>query len=329
MDKVEMGDKIKRFWKSGLINLVTIGIAAAYVLYNEVTLQTTELQLWSLLTKAGIGILCGVLIKQGLGENGFTIGYNSKQWGEEMDKYNTACNTANQYMDRVENFYYSQEIEKRIEYRRKVLMGVRLRYIDFFDDNENFIGQEKMAKLDGPQKRAVKRCVKVKIYNLNLFSEYSRETASATKKETGDQLQRVKMLGKNSISQTLFAIAGAYFVPVMDGWNWGSFIFATLQVIWWCGAGVMQSYNNYNYIVVDKVNKLKTKKELIQKFVFGCNRGLYMENPYEVRERGKYEEVKAIEMEVETEVKNGASQDNNGTTSRGEEETQPDSGVLV
>ena len=328
MDKVELGDKIRRFWKSGLLNLVTVGIAVAYVLYNEVTLQATNLELWSLLTKAGIGILCGVLIKQGLGENGFTIGYNSAIWGEEMTKYNAACNSANQYMDRVENFYYAQEIEKRIDYRRKLLMGARLRYVDFFDEEENFIGEEMMAKITRWQRRVVRKCVKVKIYNLNLFSEYSKDTASATKRETGDKQQRVKMLGKNSVSQTLFAIAGAYFVPVMDGWNWGSFIFATLQVVWWCGAGVMQSYNNYNYIIIDKVNKLKTKKELIQKFIFGCDKGLYIENPYEVRDRMKIEAQKAIESEINKEIADNGGKEDNGTEGR-EATAEPNCGVLV
>lgn len=328
MDKEELNGKIRKFWKSGLLNLVTVGIAIAYVLYNEVTLKATDLQLWSLLTKAGIGILCGVLIKQGLGENGFTLGYNSKQWLEEMAKYNDTCNSVNPYMDRVENFYYAQEIEKRIEYRRRMLMGARLRYIDFFDEQENFIGEERMEKLTRYQKAIVKKCVRVKIYNLNLFSEYSKETASATKRETSDKQQRAKMFGKNSISQTLFAIAGAYFVPVLDGWNWGSFIFATLQVVWWCGAGVMQSYNNYSYIIVDKVNKLKTKKELIMKFKFGCERGLYIENPYEVRERDRKEEIKTIEMVIDKEIAENGRKEDKGEY-RGEATPEPNCGVLV
>ena len=286
----EIGNKIRKFWKNGMLSLAVIAISLAYVFYNEVTIERTELVLWQVLAKAIIGILCGVLIKQGIGENGFTIGYNSKLWEGEMGKYNESCNMANKYMDRVENFYYSQEIEKRTEYRRAMLMNARLRYSDFFDDQENFIGEDKIKKLTREQRRIVNKCIRVKIYNLNLFSEYSRETASATKKETGDSTQRFKMFGKNSLSQTLVAIAGAYFVPVMDGWNWAKFIWATLQVAMWATTGIMQAYYNYNYIIVDKVNKLKTKKELIQKFVYGCDKGMYQFNPYKEREKGVIED---------------------------------------
>lgn len=294
----EKQKKLTKFIKTGLINAVVVGVGLAYIFFTMVTIKMGEVNILELLGKSVIGIICGIMIKQGLGENGITRGYNSEIWNKELGMYNDACNKANPYMERVDNFYYCQEIEKRKSNRRAIMMAARLKYSEFFDEHENFIGQDKIDKLSKFQKQALHKCVKLKVYNLNLFSEYASVTTTDTKKETGDKEQRAKMFGKNSISQIAIAVAGAYFVPMLNEWNWATFIFSTLQVLMWCASGVMQMHTNYNYVVVDKVNKIKRKKELIQKFIHGCDEGLYKENPYELRaqeERRIAEEKKALE----------------------------------
>ena len=297
MDSENAKNKLNKFIKTGLVNVIVVGVGLAYIFFTMVTIKAGDVNVLELLGKSIIGIICGVLIKQGLGENGMTRGYGSSIWHEELAKYNEACNKANPFMERVDNFYYNEEIEKRKSNRRAIMMGARLKYTDFFDEYENFVGQDKMEKLTKFQKRAVIKCVKIKVYTLNLFSEYANASTTDTKKETGDKEQRAKMFGKNSISQVLVAVAGAYFVPMLKDWDWATFIFSTLQVLMWCASGVMQMYTNYNYIVIDKVNKLKRKKELIQKFIHGCEQDMYVENPYEVRakEEQMLEEAKRQE----------------------------------
>lgn len=289
----EKKGKLVKYIKDSIINIIVVGIALAYVFFQQVTLETQEINIAASIGQVALSLLCGIMIKQGLGENGFSKGYSSKVWTEELEKYNLACNTANDYMERVDNFYYCEEIEKRKKNRRAIMMGARLKYSDFFDEYEDFIGKDKIKDLTRQQKVAIERCVRIKIYNLNLFSEYSSASTSDTHREKTDGQQRIKMAGKNSASAILIAMVGAYFVPVINGWNWASFVMATLQVCMWCGSGIMQLYTNYNYVCVDKVNKLKAKKELIGKFVFGCKQGLYTENPYEVREQKKLKEEKA------------------------------------
>lgn len=317
----EKSQRLFKYIKDGLINGIVIAIATAYIFFGMVTLQVNKVSIFANIVQLLISILCGIFIKQGLGENGFNKGYNSEVWSNELLKYNNACNTATDYMDRVENFYYCQEIEKRIAYRRNTIMAAKLRYGDFFDEFENFIGEDRMQLkrirhskflhrftergkkglplytpqeqehnkkvLSRSQKRAVKKCIRVKIYTLNLFSEYSATAMSLTKRERTDKNQRFKMFGKNSFSQVLVAVLGVYFVPGLGSWDWGRFLGCTLQVILWTASGIMQLYTNYNYVVIDKVNKMKQKKEIIQKFVKGCGEGKYKTNPYVERENGK------------------------------------------
>lgn len=271
-----------RYIKSVAMDLVVAFVGLAYVFYQMVKLEPNDLNPLVLIAEAIMGIICGVMIKQALGENGFSKGYNSQTWQEENELYNSACNTANPYMERVDNYYLCEEIEKKRTYRRQHLLGVRLRYDNWFDFDGNYIGREdEYKKLTFRQKKVLNKCVRVRIYPLNLFSEYSTATDEYTHKEKTDKTQKAKNLGKNTLSAILVALVGVYFVPMINSWSWASFISATMQVALWVIFGVLQLYTNYDFVVHTKVATLRTKKESIKRFTTGCENGLYKTNPYD------------------------------------------------
>lgn len=299
VDKDRIAVETKAFIKSNIMNIAVAFIAVAYILYQQLIVETTQMNVWQCICSAGIAIVAGIMIKQGLGENGFTKGYGSDIWKDETEKYNIACNSAHDYMEYVDNFDSCEEIEYKQKYRINHLTAAHLKYSTFFDKDGNYIKHniitakkyEKMKKkhieldendvvLDLHQRRELKRCMRVRIYPLNIFSEYSKCVDDITRPEVTDKKQRTKMFGKNSISQIVVAIAGVYMTFLFDKWSWASFIGATIQVSCWLITGVLQLYDNYNYIVVDKVNKLREKKFKIEKFKYGCEHGLYKENPY-------------------------------------------------
>ena len=282
-----------RYIKSIAMDLVVVIVAIAYIFYQMITLEPTELNPLVLLAEAFMGIICGVVIKQALGENGFSMGYNSNTWIEEEKKYNDACNTANPYMERVDNFYQCEEIEKKKNYRRQHLQEVRLKYDQWFDKDGDYIGtNENFDKLDKKQKRMVKKCINVRVYPLNLFSQYTISTEQDTKKEATDKQQRMNSVLRNTISATVIAVIGVYFLPQLKGWSWASFISATMQVSMWVLFGILQLYTNYNFIVQDKVAILRKKKELIRRFTTGCEKGMFKISPYEEIEQ----QVKLLEQ---------------------------------
>ena len=283
MNFEDLRDNYTRYIKTFAMDIVVVIVAVAYVFYQMVKLEPTEVNPWVLLAQAIMGIICGVVIKQALGENGFSKGYNSDYWKAEEEKYNVSCATANQYMDRVDNFYLYEEIEKKRNYRRQHLQAVRLKYEMWFDNDGNYIGTEEMVKkLRFRQKLMLFKCVRVKIYPLNLFSQYAVVSDQDTHKETTDKMQRGKNITKNTLSATLIAIIGVYFIPVISSWNWGSFISSTMQVAMWVLFGILQLYTNYNFVIQDRVGLLRKKKEIIQRFTTNCEKGMYIYSPYDL-----------------------------------------------
>ena len=285
-----------RYIKTIAMDIVVVLVAIAYIFYQMVRLEPTNTNPLVLLAQAFMGIICGVAIKQALGENGFSRGYNSKFWLEEEEKYNDACNVANPYMERVDNFYQYEEIEKKRNYRRAKLQGVRLKYDNWYDYEGNYIGTlENFNKLDRKQKRVLNKCIKVKIYQLNLFSQYDISHDKWTKKEPTDRAQRSKNATRNTISATIIAIIGVYFIPFLSSWSWASFISSTMQVAMWVLFGVLQLFTNYNFVTQDKVSLLRKKKEDIKRFTSGCEKGLYITGPYDdPKPEIKHEETIAI-----------------------------------
>ncbi len=271
-----------RYIKTIAMDIIVVLVAIAYIFYQMVGLQVTDTNPLVLIAQAFMGIICGVAIKQALSENGFSRGYNSKFWLDEEEKYNAACNTANPYMERVDNFYQYEEIEKKRNYRRAKLQGARLKYDQWFDKDGNYIGSiENFNKLDKKQKRVLNKCIKIKIYPLNLFSQYDISNEKWTKKEPTDRAQRGKNATRNTISATLIAIIGVYFIPFLSGWSWASFISSSMQVAMWVLFGILQLFTNYNFVTQDKVALLRKKKEDIRRFTTGCEKGLYIYGPYD------------------------------------------------
>ena len=272
-----------RYIKTIAMDIIVVLVAIAYIFYQMVGLEPTDVNPLVLIAQAFMGIICGVAIKQALGENGFSMGYNSKFWLDEEEKYNKACNTANPYMERVDNFYQCEEIEKKRNYRRSKLQGARLKYDHWFDYDGNYIGSiEEYNALDRKQKRVLNKCIKIKIYPLNLFSQYDISNDKWTKKEITDRSQRTKNATRNTVSATIIAIIGVYFIPFLSKWSWASFISSTMQVAMWVLFGILQLFTNYNFVTQDKVALLRKKKEDIRRFTTGCEKGMYIKSPYDI-----------------------------------------------
>lgn len=287
MDLEELKNNPMRYIKSFAMDIVVAVVGVAYIFYQMVTLQTTNENPWILLAKGFVAILCGISIKQALGENGFTKGYKSEIWKEENNLYNEACNSVvDDYIERVDNFKLYLEKEKRMNYRRVHLQAVRLRYSDWFDENGYYIGKhESYRNLTLRQKYMLHKCIRVRIFVLDLLSGSTSVSKQDTRREMTDNIQRGRTLFKNTFSAIAIALVGVYFIPLFDSWDTAKFIASLLQVSMWVLFGVLQLYTNYDFVVQDKVAILRKKKELIARFKKECDKGMYKESPYYIEEQ--------------------------------------------
>lgn len=298
----ELKENPVKYLKSVAMDIVVILVSLAYIFYQLLTFEKTQLNPLILIAEAIVGIICGIIIKQSLGENGFSKGYNSTLWTEEEEKYNDACTTAIDYIDRVDEFYTAIQKEKKMRYRMNHLQAVRLKYSQWFNNEGDYIGNnDAYDKLTFRQKWVLKKCIKVNIYVLNLFSEYATSSEQDTHPELTDNVQRRRTLTKNTLSAMIIAIIGVYFVPVLGKWNWANLIASSLQVSLWVLFGILQLYTNFNYVVQDKVSILREKKKLIARFVKDSEKGLYVNEEYKKITQQEPDQVVYISKEEQEE----------------------------
>ena len=155
----------KQYLKTWSLSLIVIVTSAIYVLYSMIKLEPNQDVEPIVITAAVlIGIVCALITKSAYGEIGFSLGYNSEFYKNELDKYNDACSLCLDYQDRVSDFYIKEEQERKRLYRKTVLASNCMRYTDWFDDEGIYIGsEEKRSKLDKHQEKALKKTEEEKL----------------------------------------------------------------------------------------------------------------------------------------------------------------------
>lgn len=276
---------MKRNAKTILTDVVVVFLALFYIFYNTLKLELTKLNPWILLVQSILAIVVGVMIKAALGENGFDRGYRSEEWHREREKYDLKADAALPYIDKVDDFYEKQRIEKTQKNRKTRLSGCRMKYAMFFDENGDYIEHdiwtkrhkkrylkthnslpENVVVLDLRQRLCLYKCVRLKIYIKNLFSEYEAGLSSDERKEKTDKMQRAHNLRKNTLKSFAFALAGVYVVATFS-FNLGSMIMAIFQVLGFIVVGVLDALDNYYYVTVEKVAILREKQSDLARFL--------------------------------------------------------------
>lgn len=274
--------------KTILMDIGVIIVSISYVLYQLLTLKPADIDPLTLTAETLIGVLAGLLIKMGLGENGFTRGYQSDEWKNHKDKYNKRADMALPYSDKVEEFQERLKNERLIKVRRLYLSQYRIKYDDFYDSNGDFIERDiitpkarrkalqsgKMTNedlaqyivLDKKQIKALYKSCKIKVYIRELLNEYDSELSTYTHKEFTDKDQRNKKFGKNILSAAIIATVGVYFVP-MWAWSLEKFIWGLFQVTLWIAFGILQLYDNYRFVVEERASALDRKSQDLSKFL--------------------------------------------------------------
>lgn len=276
----------KKNIKTIIMDLAVALVSVAYVFYQLLTLEPTKLNPIVLLGQAIIGIIAGTLIKMGLGENGFIKGYAAKDWISAFVIYDAFCDIALPYIDNSEEYKEIQEKEMLEKLRRRRLSKGRMKYDDWFDANGDYIDHEikkrswyekrkkkypdfQLAKdvrvLDKKQRRILNGCIALKVYPLDLFSEYDANNEEATKREETDRDVKSRNLRRNIIFATGISLIGVYFLPQWK-WDWGHFLWALMQVSLWIGLGILQLYNNFTFVTKEKASQLSRKEKGIIKF---------------------------------------------------------------
>ena len=237
-------------------------------------------------------IVVGLTIKLALAEQGMIKGYDSETFVEENKKYNQSCIDSLDYIEFADDFTQEMIVDRKANYRKTKLQGVRLKYRDFFTESGEIIdivitkktkrtSDKSYQKLDNEfvldrkQRKALDKCYKVSPKVMNLYSEYTNDNTNVNDKETTDTRRRQSVVLRNVVGTIGLSLLGVYFAVKLGEWNWGEFILSCIQVCGFVAGGITQLYGNINYICRDKVAILREKSRRLSVFINKCKKGTY------------------------------------------------------
>lgn len=288
MDNTQIKHKIKSF----AIDIVIILVAIAFIFYGNLIFESKPFNPMEDLMDGILTIVVGLTIKLALAEQGMIKGYDSETFVEENKKYNQSCIDSLDYIEFADDFTQEMIVDRKANYRKTKLQGVRLKYHDFFTESGEIIdivitkktkrtSDKSYQKLDNEfvldrkQRKALDKCYKVSPKVMNLYSEYTNDNTNVNDKETTDTKRRQSVVLRNVVGTIGLSLLGVYFAVKLGEWNWGEFILSCIQVCGFVAGGITQLYGNINYICRDKVAILREKSRRLSVFINKCKKGTY------------------------------------------------------
>lgn len=288
MDNTKIKHKIKSF----AIDIVIVLVSIAFVFYGNLIFESKPFEPMEDLMDGIFTMIVGLTIKLALAEQGMIKGYDSETYINENEKYNTNCEESLNYIEYVDKFNDDIVVERKANYRKARLQGVRLKYCDFFTESGEIIDivitkknkktcdksyqkQDNEFVLDFKQRKALDKCYKVSPKVMNLYSEYSNDTTNVNDKDISDTKRRESVFARNIAGTIGISMLGVYFAVKLGEWNWGEFILSCIQVCGFVAGGITQLYGNINYICRTKVAVLREKSRRLSAFVNKCKKGTY------------------------------------------------------
>lgn len=263
MDKE--GNKAVNWLKHRLIPIFLTFVIVFYIFYSTIDVSMADPTAYATFSiRIAITLIFGLLITSLMGEGGYTTGKDDPDFKATRD---LAVDYSNKILPRIEEAtaFVNKQIEDKVRQKREtILQGGKLAYSDVFDENGVFIYTRKNHKRI--QTKAAKKARKITKKPFDLLA-YSDNDALGLEDAPSEVKRRSKKNIKLFGTRTLLAVVSGSVVFSFSGWSIESFIYTLAQLIIWIGAGLIERFDNYNYIVVKVRNYDKERIKYIKEFL--------------------------------------------------------------
>ena len=302
-------EKVQEFFRkltSMIPGFIGLLIALWWIFFGALKITQTEV---SIVDNIGITI-CSVVLSITLCEliagGGFSSAKQTKQYVVTQHDYKSAVQEGLPKQKPITKYALAIAQSNLRDVRKRNLATNGLFYDEYFDENGNFIGGDYKhnTKLKNYQKRAITKCIKLKVILPSIFGNISSKTFGLTK-EVSETEFRTKTISKNSIIRIIISILTANVMFEFIGFNIGSLIFAFFQIVLWTSSGLIQRIANFNFVIDRLVPQIQDKTQIIKS---------YLALPEHEKQKYEIEEVDSQhEINIEsTNTQNESEETNDG-----------------
>lgn len=260
-----------RWFTKHISTIFAILISLFFIFSGTVDILPTKLGIKEQIIVAIINIIAGYSITKLIGEQGFTSAKNNIEFVEVRKSYESAVKNAIQYRSAIDEFAKDKAKENLKATRINICESVGLYYYDIFDEEGNLKHDFDITiyKSDKNYHKKVSRfnkCLKLKIQDTSVFSKSGSSKFGIHKRKTEKQY-RTKTYTVSAITKLVFGIGSVGVMFVWIGFDLGSVIYSSMQIILWSAFGVIDRLKNYNFIIEEIMPQYVDDELIINEFM--------------------------------------------------------------
>jgi hypothetical protein len=264
-------EKVQEFFRkltSMIPGFIGLLIALWWIFFGALKITQAEV---SLVDNLGV-TLCSVVLSITMCEliagGGFNSAKMTKRYITAELEYKNETQRGLHKQKPITKYAYSIAQANLADLRKKNLATNGLYYGDYFDKEGHYIGGDYKhnKKLKRYQKKAITKCIKLKVILPSIFGYISSKTFGLTK-EISETEFRTKTVSKNTIIRIVISVLTANVMFEFIGFNAGSLIFAFFQIVLWTSSGLIQRISNFNFVLDKLVPQIQDKTAIIRTYL--------------------------------------------------------------
>ena len=275
---MNIAEKIRNFLKSNVGFIMVIIVSLAFIATGLITMENTGKTFWQIVADGAISLIFGISTNRFFDLQGILKGESDERYTKTVELHGTTVEKITPHIDKLDDWCDTQNKQTLKMQREKILIGVGLRYANFFDD----AGVVKNFDLQRPPRKdkvqynawkkkysAYKRTLRLKLTQLTA----STLTSEGVKSDDPNYLGRTKQEYEKRTASTEIiwkiltaAFFGYYTFRFVQEIDYGLLIGTILQVSLYLFFGVLKLYSSFVFIVDEYRQRIIKKIDNLEKF---------------------------------------------------------------
>jgi hypothetical protein len=255
--------------------LLSLLVVVAYILTAIFTLNETGQTPEQIIVSSFLIFILGVLLSNTLGHQGINDGEKDEYVLETRKEHSQEVANTQPFWHEVNDFCSFKNLQALRQERERIINFAALKYSDFFDEDDNFIGSLKKVPKNDQNKRLIKRqniAIK-KALNLHITqitaTDLITESAKANDplaRGRSKQQYQVQENTKDVFGKVATALFGGLYTAQFLGAELGEIAYRIVIAVILLAFGVVRYYSNYRYITSEHRERIHTATHWLREF---------------------------------------------------------------
>lgn len=268
--------------------ILSLLVVLAYILTAVFSLNETGQTIEQIIVSSFIIFVLGILLSNTLGHQGINDGEKDNDVIQTKEEHNKNLLNTQEFWFEVADFCSLKNTQAIRQERERILNFATLRYIDYFNEDGQFIGEfikepenEFLKKHVQNQNKAIEKTLNIKITQItptDLITESAKENDPLARGRSKSQYQ-VQTNIRDLFGKVATAVFGGLYTAQFLGAELGEIAYRIVIAVILLAFGVVRYYSNYRFIVGEHRDRIHIATQWLKEFKILHDNGKFKKQP--------------------------------------------------